>query len=462
MLSRDQFANKGDSLIDRYNNDNPIREQLLKYGYKQGSSPDDFISPNSKSGHQVRVYKDAVACSMSGSDEGVGWYNPDKGSWNATSFGLMLHYEFNNNIKEATQKLKEIYPLKSYESHFPNGLRSTQNTAIKSEQKLFTKLSDIDRTPPIPIVEDMLFAKSLISYTGASFSGKTFAALDAFLSLSAGIKYHGRATKQGNVGLVIGEGQDGIFQRCEAWCSAHDLNIEDIPLYVSKQPINMREPELVQAIIDEFKPIGNFQAIVIDTLARNFGGGNENAPSDMGQFINACDTIIHNLDCAVAVVHHTGKDHSSGARGHSSFFGALTTEIMVEARGEHDILLTNTKQKDAKQFEPMQFVKVETLGSITLELVEYIKREKKDKLGKNDKIAWDTFVEAYTAKQATNTADTPCRLHVEEWREFFNKRHTGDTNKAKNDAFRRARERLVSLGLLEVDGFYYDYGDKAT
>ena len=96
--------------------------------------------------------------------------------------------------------------------------------------------------------------------------------------------------KQGNIGLVIGEGQGSIFQRCEAWCSAHNLNIEDIPLYVSKQPINIREPELVQAIIDEFKPIGNL-AIVIDTLARNFGGGNENA-SDMGQFINACDTII--------------------------------------------------------------------------------------------------------------------------------------------------------------------------
>ena len=54
MLSRDQFAHKGDSLIDRYNNDNPIREQLLKYGYKQGYSSDEFISPNSKSGHQVK------------------------------------------------------------------------------------------------------------------------------------------------------------------------------------------------------------------------------------------------------------------------------------------------------------------------------------------------------------------------------------------------------------------------
>lgn len=462
MLSRDQFAQKGDSLIDRYNNDNPIREQLLKYGYKQGSSPDEFISPNSKSGHQVKVYKDTVACSMSGSDEGVGLYNPDKGSWNVTSFGLMLFYECNNNIKEATQKLKEMYSLKRYENDFQSGSSSIQRTNIKPDQKLFTKLSNIDRTPPVPIIEDMLFAKSLISFTGPSFSGKTFVSLDASLCIATGINYHGRSTKQGNVGLVIGEGQDGIFQRCEAWCSAHGVNIDDIPLYVSNQPINMREPELVQAIIDEFKPIGNFQALVIDTLARNFGGGNENAPSDMGGFINGCDTIIHELDCAVAVVHHTGKDQSSGARGHSSFFGALTTEIIVEARGEHDILLTNTKQKDAKQFEPMQFVKVETLGSITLEPVEYIKREKKDKLGKNDKIAWDAFVEAYAAKQATNTTDTACRLHVDEWREFFNKRHTGDTNKAKNDAFRRAREQLVSLSLLKVDSFYYDYGDKAT
>ena len=56
MLSRDQFAHKGDSLIDRYNNDNPIRAQLLKYGYEKGSSPDEFISPNSSSRHQVKVF----------------------------------------------------------------------------------------------------------------------------------------------------------------------------------------------------------------------------------------------------------------------------------------------------------------------------------------------------------------------------------------------------------------------
>ena len=59
MLSRDQFADKSNSLIDRYNNDHPIREQLLKYGYEQGSSPDEFISPNSKSGHQVKVFNNA-------------------------------------------------------------------------------------------------------------------------------------------------------------------------------------------------------------------------------------------------------------------------------------------------------------------------------------------------------------------------------------------------------------------
>ena len=32
MLSRDQFAHKGDSLIYSYNKDKPNREQFLKYG----------------------------------------------------------------------------------------------------------------------------------------------------------------------------------------------------------------------------------------------------------------------------------------------------------------------------------------------------------------------------------------------------------------------------------------------
>ena len=45
---------------------------------------------------------------------------------------------------------------------------------------------------------------------------------------------------------------------------------------------------------------------------------------------------------------------------------------------------------------------------------------------------------------------------------IFLKRHTGDTDKAKNDAFSRARRDLFSRGFLIADNDFYTLGDKAT
>lgn len=106
MLSRDQFASNGESLIDRYNSDNPIRAQLLKYGYTQGSSPDEFISPNSRSGHQVKVFGN-VATSLSTSDAGVGVEG--NGSHNVDSFGLYRFYECENDLNTAITKIAAHY-----------------------------------------------------------------------------------------------------------------------------------------------------------------------------------------------------------------------------------------------------------------------------------------------------------------------------------------------------------------
>ena len=63
-------------------------------------------------------------------------------------------------------------------------------------KKLFTKLSEIDRTPPIPIIEDMVFAQSLVGITGASYAGKSFVALDMFLPVAVGSKYYDKQTSR--------------------------------------------------------------------------------------------------------------------------------------------------------------------------------------------------------------------------------------------------------------------------
>ena len=99
-----------------------------------------------------------------------------------------------------------------------------------------------------------------------------------------------------------------------------------------------------------------------------------------------CDRLINDLNCCVVTVHHTGKAVSAGARGHSSYFAALTTEIKVEALGNFDIVVKNTKQKDFREFETLQFVKVETGNSIKLEPVIVSKGNQRSKLTGNEKL----------------------------------------------------------------------------
>jgi hypothetical protein len=66
---------------------------------------------------------------------------------------------------------------------------------------------------------------------------------------------------------------------------------------------------------------------MIDTLARSFGGGNENDSSDMGAWIHNCGRMQRKLDCALMAMHHSGKDILRGARGHSSLLGAVDTQL---------------------------------------------------------------------------------------------------------------------------------------
>ena len=62
---------------------------------------------------------------------------------------------------------------------------------------------------------------------------------------------------------------------------------------------------------------GTPKLIIVDTLARNLGNGDENSNADIGMFINNIDIHLRSrFGAAVLIVHHTGhleKDRSRGA-----------------------------------------------------------------------------------------------------------------------------------------------------
>lgn len=201
-------------------------------------------------------------------------------------------------------------------------------------------------------------ANSLCSIYGPSGSYKSFLAVSWACHIAAGHKWAGRSVNGGSVLYVVGEGGIGVPRRIKAWEVAHnDTNRLDNLYLVNRPVFPVRKEEVSQVVLAARqveaatgKPV---RFIVIDTLARCFGGNDENDARDMGAFIEGCDTIKRETGATLLVVHHSGKDDSKGARGSSAFRASLDAEYSVRREGDGGaIILTCTKMKDSE--EPAQ------------------------------------------------------------------------------------------------------------
>lgn len=158
---------------------------------------------------------------------------------------------------------------------------------------------------------------------------------------------------------IVGEGGISVPRRVRGWENVHDVKFDNLAL-VNRPVFPVRAQEVQQVVkaardveAKKGKPV---QLIVIDTLARCFGGNDENDAKDMGAFIEGCDTIKRETGATVLVVHHSGKDDTKGARGSSAFRAALDAEFNVQREGEGGaIILTCTKMKDAEEPRPAAF-----------------------------------------------------------------------------------------------------------
>lgn len=93
------------------------------------------------------------------------------------------------------------------------------------------------------------------------------------------------------------------------------------------------------------------QLVILDTLARCFGPGDENSTQDMTRFVAACDEIRSRWRCAVLLIHHSGLSDKTRSRGSSALRAALDAEYRLE-RTDASLLLTATKMKDAEPPAP--------------------------------------------------------------------------------------------------------------
>jgi len=230
-------------------------------------------------------------------------------------------------------------------------LPSIEELPKKSEFKL-THYSEIEfSTEANDFVERLLTKGGTSVILAAPGAGKSFFALDLASCVATGRPWRDREAEQGGVIYVCLEGVTGFKNRIHAFRERGSFT-DNCPFYLLEAPLNLLNDEhggklvemIEQAAAESSMPVS---LIIVDTLSRSMAGANENAGEDMTKMIATLQSVQSATGAHVSLVHHTGKDESRGARGHSSLNGAIDTEISLSRDARSKIITaTVTKQKD--------------------------------------------------------------------------------------------------------------------
>lgn len=303
--------------------------------------------------------------------------------------------------------------------------------------------------------------------------GKSFMAIDMACCVATGRPWHDNATTKGAVFYIAGEGHNGLKRRFTAWQIDNGVDLNDAPLYVSKEPAKLSVEDSAQAVIDAVRALASQtgvqpRLIVVDTVARNFGPGDENSTQEMGEFIANLDRLKNEFKATVLLVHHSGHGDKSRARGSMALKGALDAEYRLE-RGDDEagvIRFETTKMKEAEFPEPLSF----RLESVKLPLIDdegnemtsavmratmHVPKAKPGKVasGRNQLKALQILRQLEGEHRAhvegSGRGPEEARVKEESWRTQLADAGLG------RGAFRDLKKSLLAAALIEVDSGGY-------
>jgi len=251
------------------------------------------------------------------------------------------------------------------------------------------------------IIKNFLEKNCLAELFGSVGTFKTFLAIAIGLCIASGKDFFGNKVKStGPVLFIIGEGMSGFKRRMKAWALWNKVDLDKLPIFVSRHSAaitqnNSIEPikKSIQAIIEKY---GEPKLIVIDTLNRNFGPGDENSTADMTKFIQGCDALRATCGAAVLITHHSGNFEKERSRGSSALNGAIDFRYRLDLNKDETINLVFLKCKEQAIPGPKTFNKKiidlgitddegEAVTSCILEQTELNTESRQGKTGKGSK-----------------------------------------------------------------------------
>lgn len=210
------------------------------------------------------------------------------------------------------------------------------------------------RKPTTWLMRDVLPKAGLAVIFGASGSGKTFLTLDLAMCITRGEPWRGKQVAKGRGVYIVAEGAGGFRSRLAAYCQHHGVDPASLDIRFITDAPNLLDKADIRELLVALLSYGPVDFVVIDTYARAMAGANENDAKDVGQAVAHCDAIHRKTGALVILVHHSGKDASSGARGSSVLRAAADVEIEVVRTNQYRAA-TVTKMKDGQDGQEYQF-----------------------------------------------------------------------------------------------------------
>ena len=259
-------------------------------------------------------------------------------------------------------------------------------------------------TAPNWVVKDICEEDSVVAIFGQAKSGKSFVTVDLACNIALGRDWHGHETEQGSVVYLAGEGIRAISRRFLAWQQLNYTSVADAPLLISTRGARLlddKDHQLLKDTIDRTQDeTGKVKMIVVDTLQRNFGQGNESSTEDMSAFIERIDDLRDTYSSCIAIVHHSGHATNSRARGSSVIQASVDWEYRVARTNlgsDMFVEFTQTLVKDGKPMMPKNFKFIEQklpfhdMTSGALQLVDVGDMPKKPKVSEKGQAIIDAI-----------------------------------------------------------------------
>lgn len=342
----------------------------------------------------------------------------------------------------------------------------------------FTRLpavwwGDEDNQPPLAwLVKGLLPEGGFSTVYGPPGSSKSFLVLDLALHIAHGRDWFGHRVMAGGVVYVSGEGGAGMRMRMKLW-RQEKSGEPGRPFVLVPSSINLFDDEDgVETLIADVKEHAEMMSdplrlIVLDTLSRMIGSGDEDRARDINVVVQRAERIQRELGCHVLVVHHSGKDRDRGARGSNALLGAVDAAIEI-TRHETGVCEGKiAKVKDGGDIAPFKYELLqsvlgtdedgEDITSCIVNPTDASTGEAKGKTRLSDtaRIALDALKDAVAEAGEPSPGGTIPNnarvVRVETWREYAYRRGLGGENQeARKKAFQRARENLASKGVVAI------------